>query len=242
MRKYLISMSVVAFVTSVFATGAIAAAQFPKGDGNIANGQSIFENGKGDVPACSSCHGADGSGDDNMGTPRLSGQWFSFLLKQLEDFASDARMDNTMFVMNANAKGLSQQDRRDVSTYLAQKKIEFKGSDLKAIAESGTEVGKTNFGKSLVEFGSPELSACKSCHGYAGRGAPPVYPIIGLQRYTYLVTQLKNWRDGTRSNDPMSQMQKIAQKMSDDDIKNAAAYLTNASPYSLGNFYTPYDQ
>ena len=240
MLKNLTSISIVALAASVFAGSAFASAQYPKGDGNVSNGQSIFENGKGDVPACNSCHGADGSGDDNMGTPRLSGQYFTFLVKQLEDYASDARKDETMFVMNANAKGLSVQDRRDVATYLAAKKTSFKGSDLAELKAQGVEVGATNFGKSLVEIGSAEVSACKSCHGYAGRGAPPVYPMIGQQRYTYIVSQLKNLRDGKRTNDAMGQMQAIAQKLSDDDIKNAAAYLTGASPFSEGNFYTPY--
>ena len=240
MLKSLTSISIVALAVSFGVSTAFAAAQFPTGDGNKSNGQAIFENGKGDVPACNSCHGADGSGDDAMGTPRIAGQYFTFLAKQLEDYATDKRKDETMFVMNANAKGLSAQDRRDVATYLASLKTNFKGSDLAALKEQGIEVGETNFGKSLVEIGSPELSACKSCHGYAGRGAPPVYPMIGQQRYTYLVQQLKNLRDGKRTNDPMGQMQAIAQKMSDEDIINAATYLTGASFLSSGNFSTPY--
>lgn len=241
MLKRLTSMSIVALAVTVCASSAFAAAQYPKGDGNKSNGQAIFENGKGDVPACNSCHGADGNGDDALGAPRLSGQFFTFLLKQLEDYASDKRMDQTMFVMNANAKGLSAQDRRDVATYLASLKTDFAGSNLAELKAQGVVVGQTNFGKSLVEFGTPELSACKSCHDYAGRGAPPVYPMIGLQRYTYLVNQLKNLRDGKRTNDPMAQMQAIAKKLSDDDIHNVAAYLTNANPKSEGNFHTPYD-
>jgi cytochrome c553 len=241
MLKSLTSISIVALAVSVYAGGAFASGQYPKGDGNKSNGQAIFENGKGDVPACNSCHGADGSGDDALGTPRLAGQFFTFLLKQLEDFASDTRKDETMFVMNANAKGLSAQDRRDVATYLASRATDFNGSDLADLKSQGVDVGQTNFGKSLVEFGSREVSACKSCHGYAGRGAPPVYPMIGQQRYTYIVNQLKNLRDGKRTNDPMGQMRAIAKKLSDDDIKNAAAYLTGASPLTNGNFHTPYD-
>lgn len=241
MRRYLVLMSAVAFVAGSLApTAAMSAGQYSKGNGNASNGKTIFEQGKGDVPACNSCHGVDGTGDDNMGTPALSGQIFTFLLKQLEDFATDKRMDETMFVMNANAKGLSPQDRRDVATYLSQKKVNFSGSNLKELAANGTAVGKTNFGKSLVEIGSPELSACKSCHGYAGRGAPPVYPILLNQRYTYLVSQLKKWRDGSRANDPMGQMRAIARKMSDDDINNAAAYLTSAQSSTPGNIHTPY--
>jgi len=241
MRRYLILMSALAFVAGTLApTAAMSSGQYSKGNGNASNGKTIFEQGKGDVPACNSCHGVDGTGDDNLATPRLAGQGFSFLQKQLEDFATDKRMDETMFVMNANAKGLSPQDRKDVATYLSQKQVDFSGSNLKELAANGVAVGKTNFGKSLVEIGSPGLSACKSCHGYAGRGAPPVYPVLLNQRYTYLVSQLKKLRDGSRANDPMGQMRAIARKMSDDDINNAAAYLTTAERSTPGNIHTPY--
>jgi cytochrome c553 len=55
----------------------------------------------------------------------------------------------------------------------------------------------------------------------------------------YLVNQLKKWRDGSRANDPMAQMQKVARQLTDEDIINLASFLTNASPLSLGNTRTP---
>ncbi len=258
MRHVIAIVSAAAVMMGVLApTGAFASdAFYPKGDGNKANGEKIFKEGKGDVPACMTCHGEDGSGNDDMGTPRIAGQFFTFLLKQLEDFASDKRTDTTMFVMNANAKGLSPQDRRDVATYLAARKIDFKGSDLKALEANGQAVGLEFKGRALVEFGSPQRNdgfpnslgskgpgapACKSCHGYAGGGAPPVYPMIGKQRYVYLVNQLKKWREGSRANDPLGQMQAVARKLSDEDIHNAAAYLTGANELTMGNSRTPYD-
>ena len=249
MRRFITAVSAAAFFVGIATPlTAMSSAQYPKGNGDIQAGKNIFENGKGDVPACSSCHGADGMGDDNMGTPRIAGQFAIFLRKQLADFAADKRQDTTMFVMNANAKGLSAKDHNDVSSYLESlkpKDSNFKGSDLGELASMGTKVGAAHKGKSLVEWGqgnrAKPVSACRSCHGYNGRGAPPVYPRIGGQRYVYLVNQLKKWRDGSRTNDPMSQMQIIARNMTDEDIYDAAAYLTNASDYSDGNLFTPYD-
>lgn len=257
MRQLKNTVSIAAlFLGLVAGPGAYASkAYYSTGNGNVANGEAIFKNGKGDVPACQSCHGEDGSGNDDMKTPRLAGQYFNFIYKQLEDFAADRRIDRTMSVMNANAKGLTEQDRRDVATYVSSKHTEFKGSDLAAIKAGGEKVGEIYKGRALVEYGSPErndgfpkelgskgagVSACKSCHGVAGNGAPPMYPMIGQQRYTYLVNQLKNWRDGSRANDPKGQMQAIAKRMSDDDIINAAAYLTQANPLTPGNRRTPY--
>lgn len=209
---------------------------------NLENGKNIFNNGKGDVPACNSCHGPQGMGDDNTGAPRLAGQVFQFVVKQLEDFATDKRQDTTMYVMNANAKGLNSQDRIDVAAYVnSLPTVEAEFSKLGDLKANGTTVGETYLGKILVNYGVPErgIPACKSCHDYNGRGVDPVYPRIGGQKYVYLVNQLKKWRDGSRANDPLAQMQKVAQKLSDEDINNVAAFLTTAPPTTMGNSRVP---
>ena len=225
------------------ATGSFASGGVEYSDlGNLDNGKAIFMNGKGDVPACTSCHGNDGLGDDAMGTPRLAGQGFAFLAKQLEDFAADKRMDTTMFIMNNNAKGLTPQDRKDVAAFAASMGGPLTGSDMKAVKELGSvPVGVRYLGKSLAQYGSYErgIPACHSCHGYNGRGAYPVYPRLANQKYVYLVNQLKKWRDGSRANDPMAQMQKVAKNLTDEDIYNVATFLTSAEETTVGNSRVP---
>jgi cytochrome c553 len=46
---------------------------------------------------------------------------------------------------------------------------------------------------------------------------------------------LTHWRDGSRANDPMSQMQKIARNLTDEDIRNAATFLSQAPDSSAGD-------
>src|SRR3569832_147052 len=65
------------------------------GKGDMANCEKIFKQGKRDVPACNSSLCVDGTGYDVMWSPRLAGQHFAFLVKQLEDFAADRRTDTT---------------------------------------------------------------------------------------------------------------------------------------------------
>ena len=230
---------------STVATLFAASAAFASGgsQGNIENGKNIFMNGKGDVPACTSCHGQDGMGEDSMGTPRLAGQGMVFLVKQLEDFATDKRMDTTMFIMNTNAKGLSAEDRRDVSAYANSLSNELVSSDMAAVKELGNPVGIRHLGKGLVMYGAADrgIPSCYSCHGFNGRGAAPIYPMIGGQKYVYLVSQLKKWRDGTRTNDPMGQMRAVAKNLSDEDIQNVATYLTSAPRTTVGNTRVPGD-
>lgn len=243
MRRSTKITAILAVAALVSAFGSFASETVSYSDfGNLENGKTIFTAGKGDVPACTSCHGNEGLGDDAMGTPRLAGQGVNFLIKQLEDFANDKRMDTTMFIMNNNAKGLSAQDRKDVSAYAASLVGPLTGSDMKAVQELGTTpVGVRYLGKSLAQYGAPErgIPACHSCHGFNGRGAFPVYPRLSNQKYVYLVSQLKKWRDGSRANDPMAQMRKVAQAMSDEDIYNVATFLTSAEQTTIGNARVP---
>jgi len=239
MRRITMLASMLFGATAIMA-GSIAGADDIQG-GDLANGKKIFTEGKGSVPACISCHGDDGMGNDMMGTPRLAGQIVQFLRKQLEDFATDKRTDTTMFVMNANAKGLSSQDRVDVATYITSLKGNTNLSNLSELKANGTEVGQPYLGKVIVNYGITEkgVPACKSCHGYNGRGVDPMYPKLAQQKYVYLVNQLKKWRDGSRANDPMTQMQVVARKLSDADIHNAASFLAGATETTVGNSRTP---
>lgn len=230
MHLYKKAVAIVA-VSMMAAGSAIAAG------GNADNGKKIYNEGKGTAPACISCHGPKGLGDDSMGTPRLVGQGYTFLVKQLNDFATDKRSDTTMYTMNTTAKAMSKQDRADVAAYLSSVKEALMPSDMKAVAALGHVVGKTHRGKALATYGDGKrgISACHSCHSHNGRGAFPMYPVIGGQRYVYLVSQLKNWRDGSRANDMMSQMQAVAKNMTDDDIYNVAAFLTAAPAGPAGS-------
>ncbi len=204
---------------------------------NPANGKKIFENGKGDkVPACATCHGDKAMGNDDMGTPRLANIGYVYIVKQLNNFAEDKRKDLTMMQMNDIAKGLTEQDMRDLASYEDSFPLDNpERSDLTQLKTDGTAVGETYKGKLLVRYGSDKVSACKTCHGFDGRGADPVFPKIGHQKYVYLVNQLTHWRDASRANDPKQMMEKIAQKLSDEDINNAAAYLSQASDSTVGD-------
>jgi cytochrome c553 len=205
---------------------------------NVTNGKNIFENGKTDtgVPACATCHGDKAMGIDAMGTPRLANVGYVYIVKQLTNFAEDKRKDLTLDQMNGIAKGLSVQDRRDLAAYENSFPRDPELSDLKDLKANGTVVGEPYKGQILVRYGiEGKSSACQSCHGFNGRGSDPVYPKIGQQKYVYLINQLTHWRDGSRANDPMGQMQAIARTLSDEDIHNAAAFLSQAADSTIGD-------
>ncbi|TLS66446.1 c-type cytochrome [Mariprofundus erugo] len=229
--------------------------------GNVDNGRLIFQNGKGDnVPACQGCHGIDGNGNDEVGSPRLSYQVDTYILKQLTDFSEGKRTDFTMYQMNDIAKALTEQERKDVAAYVHTLKSPYIGSNLDQLRRDGATVGNPHDGKMIAEYGAPDhgIPACKSCHGYHGRSAGRMYPAIGGQNYVYLKSQLEAFRNGAntseadiaagnrednaRVNDYMAQMRNVAKNMSDEDIANVAAFLTLAKPNSPGNPRTPSHQ
>ena len=249
--RFLSMVSGAVFVLMCAATNVLAA-EGVKGD--IAHGRDIFQNGKGDVSACASCHGDDGTGSDDMGTPRLSNQVYSYILKQLTDFATDKRVDNTLAAMNDVAKGLTASDRRDVAAYVHSLKTPFLGSDLRQLASADdvdvADLGDAAKGRMIVEYGAGDrgVPACKSCHSFHGRSAGKIFPAIQGQRYKYLKHELEAFREGAqpgydketaRYNDPRGMMRKVAATLTDEDIKNLAAFLTSANPEVPGNPVPP---
>lgn len=241
MRNYLSRLTAPAsFVALAIMVSGSVFASADKVSANITNGKNIFTNGKGDAAACVSCHGEKAMGIDAMGTPRLANIGYAYMVKQLTDFAGDKRTDTTLGVMNAFAKALSEQDRRDVAAYVNTLEVASEHSDLKALKAEGQQVGQTFLGQAIVTYGvKDKVSACQSCHGFNGRGADPIYPMIGQQKYVYLVNQLKKWRDGSRANDMVGQMRAIAKNLTDDDILNVAAFLSSAPQTTVGNSRVP---
>ncbi len=231
-------------VAALLLLSGAAWAEGAKVTANITEGKEIFTKGKGAVSACMSCHGPNAMGDDAQGTPRLANIGYAYVVKQLTNFADDKRMGNGVgVVMNMFAKQLNEQDRRNLAAYVNTLALPSETSDLAALKAAGTAVGDPARGEVLVRYGViGKAPACMSCHGYNGRGADPIYPAIGQQKFVYLTNQLHNWRDASRANDPLGQMRAVAKGLSDQDIADLGAYLSQAPKSTLGDGFVPDNQ
>jgi cytochrome c553 len=70
---------------------------------------------------------------------------------------------------------------------------------------------------------------CQSCHGEAGKGISTpneTHPMIGGQHAIYLREQLRNWRNGSRSNSPNGIMNIIAKSLTDTEIEALSQYIS----------------
>ncbi len=79
--------------------------------------------------------------------------------------------------------------------------------------------------------GEQKAATCQGCHGPQGKSNGAQWPNLAAQQPAYIVNQLKAFKAGTRSN-PM--MQAMAANLSDDDIKNLAAYYSGLPAVSAG--------
>ncbi|WP_293220041.1 c-type cytochrome [Ottowia sp.] len=81
-------------------------------------GQYIYQVGNrfSGVPACATCHGADGAGSNAL--PRLAGQHAAYLDKQLRQFGQRAR-NNDNAVMHAVVEKMTPLEMAAVAEYLS---------------------------------------------------------------------------------------------------------------------------
>ena len=73
-----------------------------------------------------------------------------------------------------------------------------------------------------AEAGKSKSVTCAACHGAAGISANPLWPNIAGQSASYLVAQLKAFKDGTRKNPLMTSQ---AVMLSDQDMADLAVYF-----------------
>lgn len=174
-------------------------------------------NGKGAV-ACVSCHGMDGAGNAVAGFPRLAGLNADYMAKQIADFTSDERNNA---IMSPIASALSADEAAAVAAYYAQAQTQT-GDKRPSVSSEALERGKQ-----LALFGDWDngLPACVNCHGPNGKGVGESFPRIAGQHASYISSQIKAWKDGTRRNDPVDLMKVVADKLNESDAAAVAAYF-----------------
>ena len=84
-----------------------------------------------------------------------------------------------------------------------------------------------SLGEKIYKAGIPGVGvpACASCHGPAGAGIPVQFPRLAGQHSEYVVTQLKAFYSGERTNDGAKMMRTIAAKLSDAEMNAVADYI-----------------
>lgn len=156
--------------------------------------------GKGAAAGCVGCHGEQGV-STSAGTPSLAGQDASYFVTAVKEYKSGARSDDTM---KGVAASIEDGTIQDMAAYYAAQQPQ-----------------PPNVRKPFTT--AEWAQRCDRCHGINGNSTDPRVPALAGQRADYLEAALKAYRAGTRRSSEMSAMSDI---LSDDEVKNIAAYYS----------------
>jgi len=182
--------------------------------GDAAAGKQLYT-------VCAACHGLQAEGSPALHAPKLSGQGDLYLQRQLKYFKNGARgaHDKDVFgkMMAPMAATLGDDTAIDnVSAYI---------KTLPDNPAPATVKGSANDGQRLY------VSTCGACHGPNGRGIQATNgPRLKGMSDWYMVTQLKNFKQGVRGAHPQDmygpQMALMSEILVDDQaINDLVAYI-----------------
>jgi cytochrome c553 len=157
---------------------------------------------------CAHCHGTDGNSTSSA-YPSLAGQTRDYLYRQMKDF-KDGRRKNSM--MSPSIGVLSEQDMQELAEYFSNQSL--------VRSTFNAEPAKVEQGKKIAQE-----AQCTACHQAGFKGLNE-FPRVSRQKYPYIVKQLKDYRDGLRTNDN-GVMAPTAKNLSDEQIEALAHYLAS---------------
>lgn len=163
--------------------------------------------------SCFVCHGEGGESSSEV-FPKLAGQHYEYIAKQLENFKSGQRKSTAMADMTAKLKP---DEMVAIGKYFEAKSTPVEPPKDAALAGVGSYI----FHAGNKYSGVP---ACASCHGKDGFGSPTL-PRLAGQYASYVETQLKLFNTRERTNDNAI-MHSIVSKMSPLEMAAVAEYIS----------------
>jgi cytochrome c553 len=160
------------------------------------------------VKQCAVCHGEDGN-SQMANLPSLAGQPEFFIINQLFLMREGVRKVDAMAVL---VKDLKDDDLQALAKHYAAQPPKASGEPIDpTLVQRGSELAATR--------------RCGSCHQPALNGADQI-PRIAKQRVDYLITALKELRDGKRPGSDTLMSQAVA-GLSDNELAALAHFAAS---------------
>jgi len=184
-----------------------------QGAGDAAAGKALYA-------VCAACHGPQAEGNPALNAPKLSGQGDWYLKRQLKYFKNGARgtHDKDVFGKMMAPMAATLGDEAAIDHVVAYIRTLPDNPALPTL-------------KSNTTNGQNLYATCAYCHGANGRGMQVTNaPRLAGMSDWYLVTQLKNFKQGIRGAHPKDlygpQMVSMAEILADDQAANdLVAYI-----------------
>src|SRR5712691_6738047 len=183
--------------------------------GDAAAGKQLFA-------VCTACHGAQAEGNPALNAPKLAGQADWYLKRQLKNFKEGARgtHEKDVFGKMMAPMAATLGDDAAIDNVVAYIKTLPDNPAPRTVTKNTTHAQKL-------------YVTCGACHGADGRGlqATNAPRLAGMSDW-YLVTQLKNFKQGIRGAHPKDmygpQMASMAAILADDQATNdLVAYINS---------------
>jgi cytochrome c553 len=138
---------------------------------------------------CFVCHGVEGESASEA-FPRLAGQHWEYIAKQLDNFKSGKRKSTAMASMVAK---LNSDEMAAIGKYFEKQVVPPEPPKNTVLADAGRQI----YQGGIPNSGVP---ACASCHGPAALGTAAL-PRLAGQHASYIEAQLKQFHQRERTND-----------------------------------------
>jgi cbb3-type cytochrome c oxidase subunit III len=158
--------------------------------------------------SCAHCHGTDGN-SSAQAYPNLAGQTKEYVYAQIKAFKEGKRVNSQMSPMVGI---LSDEDMQNLADFYNSQQLMRRPVQLdEALVAQGKKLA--------------EEKQCAACHqpGYKGQKE---FPRLARQKLGYIAKQLKEFRDGVRTNDN-GVMSATAKDLTDEQIQALAQYLAS---------------
>jgi len=176
------------------------------------------------MQGCVTCHGQSGQGTSNEYFPRIAGKPAAYLYNQLVAFRDGKREYPPMNYLVAY---LPDAYLKEIATYFSKQRPAYEAKQTGAVGPEVLARGST-----LALTGDPtkQLPACINCHGPALTGMEPGIPGLAGLRTSYIIAQLTRWRTGHRQAAQPDCMKRIADRLSESDVRAVASWLAAQDP------------
>ncbi len=161
---------------------------------------------------CASCHGSQAQGDASRAIPSLAGQRFTYLVRQLANFAGGERDSDTMHQVVSRQEMRKPQNWVDIAVYLNK--------------TAPLQRAQTGDGMDLALGKGIFHEQCASCHRADAHGNGDGFvPSLRHQHYAYLVIQMHKLGEGNRHNVDEN-LKRFLQSFDDRDMNATADFLS----------------
>jgi cytochrome c oxidase subunit 2 len=161
---------------------------------------------------CARCHGDAGQGDAGKVVPAIAGQRFTYLVRQLANFAGAERESSTMHRVAVQRAIDDPQEWVNIAAYLNR-----------VAPPINTQMGS---GKALQLGRGMFHEQCASCHGADASGDQDGFvPSLRHQHYAYLEQQMHKLAEGYRHNAD-EDLVRFMRSFDERDMRGTADYLS----------------